>query len=128
MRKDGVARAIEQHSDPPVEAQFVLMSENDTVTDVCVRLFDSFSPNLLIDVSDSKIGADAARAVALPVVSANLVHSHPSEIGRHAVVFKSPDRLLVEAARDAITHFGLGSHKVRVLYDYDYGEEKGVDD
>ena len=106
----------------------MLLNENDTVATVCDRLFDSFSPNLLIDVSDSRVGANAARAVGLPVVSANRAHSQPAAIGRHAVVFKSPDMLLVEAARDAITHFGLGTHKVRVLYDNDYGEDKGTDE
>lgn len=121
MRKDGVARAIEQHSDL-VQAHYVSLNTSDTVTTVCDKLFDSFSPNLLIDVSDSEIGANAARAIGLPVVSANLVHSQPAAIGKHAVVFKSPDRLVIEAARDAITHFGLSTRKVRVLYDHDYGK------
>lgn len=121
VRKDGVVRAIQQHSNL-AEAHFVLVNENDTLPDLCTRLFDSFRPNLLIDVSQSEMAAKAGRALGLPLVSANTLFPQAVGTGRHVAVFKSPDRLLLEAVRDAITHFALRSRKVRVLYDQDYGE------
>jgi hypothetical protein len=114
-----------EQSSHPLQVHFVSVNENDTVSQICDRLFDSFSPNLLIDVSDTDVAASAVRAIGLPLVSANMAHSHPAGIGSHAVVFKSPDRLLIEAARDAISHYDLSYHKVRVLYDYEHGEDKG---
>ena len=123
MQKDAVSQAIEQ-SHLPLQPEFVFLSENDTLAHVCERLLQSeSSPDLLIDVSHSKEGGLAARAVGLPLVSAKAAGGVSDDVTRQDVVhFKSPDRLLIEAARDAIPHFGLDAHKVRVLFDGDYGE------
>lgn len=100
----------------------MLVNGSDTLTQLCARLFDSFRPNLLIDVSQSQLAANAGRAIGLPLVSANTLFPEAAGTGSHVAVFKSPDRLLLEAVRDAITHFALRSRKVRVLFDGEYGE------
>ena len=100
-----------------------MVTSNDSVEQICIRLFESFNPDILIDGSDSKEAANAAQAIGLPLVSANLVHrQHPTQTGKHAVIFKSPSRLMLEVSRDLITQYELSRRKIRVLYDDEYSK------